>query len=331
MRILQVNSASTWGGGETHVQQLTEFLREHGHDVVIAGRSNSPLKPEIELPFLNSADFVTAMRLRRLLKKAGFDIVHAHLARDYTIVSAAAWGIPRPKLVFTRHLLLPIRLHFFYSRVNAWIAPTSEILSKLPLFSPEIAAVIPNWVDVEKFEFRPHALHTPVTAGLLGQISPHKGHDDAIEAVRRIGDNFRLIVAGEGESAYLNTLKKRATGLGVEFRGFVALPQYFQEIDILIMPSWEEPFGIVLLEAMAAGIPVIATGAGGPKEIISTPAEGILVPAHDPGALANAIRTVAGDNERRLLMVRNARTRVERQFDIRVVAPKLENVYRQVI
>src|SRR5437868_2890564 len=62
MRILQVNSAGAWGGGETHVLELIEFLRTHGHDVVLAGRSDGPLKPDIALPFLNSADFITAGR-----------------------------------------------------------------------------------------------------------------------------------------------------------------------------------------------------------------------------------------------------------------------------
>src|SRR2546430_4287416 len=123
MRILQVNSSSAWGGGETDVEQLTEVLRKRGHDVVMAGRPNSRLKPEIELPFLNSADFITALRLRRRLATNLFDVVHAHVARDYSVVAAALFGLKPPRLVLTRHLLHPIRSHFLYRRVDAWIAP----------------------------------------------------------------------------------------------------------------------------------------------------------------------------------------------------------------
>jgi glycosyltransferase involved in cell wall biosynthesis len=332
MRILQVNSSSTWGGGETHVQQLTEFLRERGHDVVIAGRPNSRLDPDIKLPFLNSADFITAKRLRHEVQKVGFDILHAHLARDYTIVAAAAWAMSsQSKVVFTRHLLHPIRPHFFYRRVDAWIAPTAQILNTLPPLAQKTATVIPNWVDLGNFVFRPHALRTPVTIGLLGQLSPHKGHDDAIEAARQLGSSFRLVIAGEGKPAYEDALKKKATGLSVEFPGFASVPQFFREIDMLIVPSWEEPFGIVLLEAMAVGIPVIATARGGPPEIISSPAEGVLVPPRDPSALANAIKSLASDDQRRLSIVGNARARVEANFDMRAVVPKIVDVYQRVL
>ena len=327
MRILQVSSADTWGGGETHVLELVESLRKHGHDAVLAGRADGPLKPEIALPFMNSADFITAVRLRSHLKKWGFDIVHAHVARDYTIVAAAAWGIPQPKIVFTRHLLRPVRGHFFYRRVDAWIATTSQILKTVAPLAPKIATVIPNWVDAEKFSYRPHR---PITIGLLGQISPHKGHDDAIEAMRQLQGDFRLLVAGKGEASYESELKKQSANLPVEFSGFVSLPEFFQKTDILIVPSWEEPFGIVLLEAMATGIPVVATGRGGPLDIISSPLEGVLVPPRDPRALANAIRSLAADEERRVAIIRNARQRVAKDFDIRMVVPRIEDFYREI-
>ena len=331
MRILQVSSAEHWGGGETHVAQLVESLQKLGHEVVVAGRLHSPLKPHIELPFLNSADFITAIRLRARLMRKPFDIVHAHVARDYTIVAASAWKFPQPKLVFTRHLLHRIQRHFFYRRVDAWIAPTSEILKTLAPLAPKVSQVIPNWVDLERFPFRPHPLHKPVTIGLLGEISPHKGHDDAIEALRLLGGNFRLLIAGKGDASYEKRLQERAAGLPVDFLGLVAPADFFQTIDILILPSWEEPFGIVLLEAAASGIPVVATNRGGPVEIISSPSEGVLVPPRDPSGLANAIRTLAADGERRSTIIHNARQRVEKHFDIRIVVTQIEEFYRRII
>src|SRR5687767_7581273 len=116
MRILQVSSAGNLGGGETHVLELTEALRRRGNQVTLAGRPSGPLCPDIGLPFFNSADLFTIFKLRRVLRRRRFDILHAHVARDYSIVLAAAWGVPDLKVVLTRHLLYPVRAHPLYRR-----------------------------------------------------------------------------------------------------------------------------------------------------------------------------------------------------------------------
>ena len=330
MRVLQVSSARTLGGGETHVIELTAKLRELGHDVVVAGKRAGPLHPDIALPFLNSADFVTALRLRSVLRKNHFDVVHAHVARDYTLVLAAAWGIPNVKVVLTRHLLYPVKRHALYRRVDGWLAPTSQILRTLGPLEPKHSDVIPNWVNVRKFAFVPHSQHAPVTIGLLGQISPHKGHDDAIDAVRELGAGYRLLIAGKGEASYVEALRKRAEGLPVEFPGFVSLPDFFAMIDILAVPSWEEPFGIVLLEAMASGIPLVSTACGGPLDIVESEQHGLLVPPKSPHKLAQAIQRLAGDPNLRDLLIRQARQRVEEHYDIDAVVPRIVAFYRSL-
>jgi glycosyltransferase involved in cell wall biosynthesis len=306
MRILQVNSARTLGGGETHVRELVAALRGRGHLVLLAGRPDGPLKPGVSC---------SPLSLRSHLARGGFDIVHAHVARDYPVVAAAALGIRGLKVVCTRHLLYPVRRNLLYRRVDGWIAPTQQILETLLPLKPRRSAVIPNWVDTQKFAYRPHARHRPVRVGLIGQISPHKGHDDAVEAMRELGPGFRLLIAGEGEPAYLKRLKRRAAGLPIEFVGYVSLPEYFDEIDVLIVPSWQEPFGIVTLEAMASGIPVVGTG---PAEIL----RGTLIPPRNPGALADAIRNVELDE--------TARGYVVDKFDIQRVVPEIEKFYAAV-
>jgi glycosyltransferase involved in cell wall biosynthesis len=323
MRILQVSSPLQLGGGETHVLELTSALRQRGHDVVVAGRRGGAVNPEVELPFRNALDVGTVFRLRSLLKKERFDIVHAHVARDYPLVTSAASRLP-VKVVLTRHLLYPIRSNVLYRRVNGWIAPTTQILKTLAPLKPRASAVIPNWVDLEKFAFTPHPTHRPMILGLLGQVSPHKGHDDAIEAVRILGSSYRLIVAGKGETGYLSKLKRKSEGLPVSFSGFVSQPEFFDEIDVLIVPSWEEPFGIVVLEGMASGIPVVATSTGGPLDIIRSGIDGLLIPPRNPEALANAILSL---DPRREQLIQSARERVQ-AFDIQTVVPKIEAFYR---
>ncbi len=323
MRILQVNSAVQRGGGETHVLELTAGLRRLGHEVLVAGRRNGAVKPEIRFPFRNALDVGTIWGLRRLLKRRRFDIIHAHVARDYPLVALAARGVPG-KLVLTRHLLYPVKASFLYSRVDGWIAPTRQILATLAPLKPRVSAVIPNWVDLEKFPFKPHEPHTPLVLGLLGQVAPHKGHDDAIEALRILGSGYHLLIGGQGDAKYVRSLKHRAAGLPVKTAGFVSLPNFFEMIDVLLVPSWEEPFGIVLLEAMARGIPVIATAAGGPLEIVHA-GEGILVPPRDPRSLASAIRSIGPLRDQ---ISRAARRRVEDEFDILNTIPKVAAFYR---
>ena len=330
MRILQVNSAVTLGGAERHVLDLTHALRALGHEVIVAGRRGSPVAPQLELPFYNSADIYSAYRLRRFLKANRFDIVHMHVARDYPVVAAAMARLPAPKLVATRHLLYPIRVQPFYKRVDGWIAPTAQIQKSLASLRPKRSKVIPNWVDLEEFVYRPHALHRPINLAVLGQVSPHKGHDDAVAALRILGSDYRLLIAGEGARSYLRTLNTHTQGMAVEFLGRVDPRTLFETADILLAPSWEEPFGIVLLEAMACGIPVIATNGGGPREIIRGDIDGVLVPAKNPQALAAAVRKLSNDDNR-VSIAQNARRRVETEFDERKIVPAVEGFYKEVL
>jgi glycosyltransferase involved in cell wall biosynthesis len=294
--------------------------------VVLIGRRGAAVKPQIEFSFLNSFDVGTVLRIRALLKREHFDVVHAHVARDYPLVIAAACGLPI-KVVLTRHLLYPIKSKFLYRRVDGWIAPTKQILETLGPMRPRSSAVIPNWVDLEKFPFKPHPRNTPIVLGLLGQISPHKGHDEALEALRLLGPDYRLVIAGSGEEDYVKQLQQRAANLPVSFPGFVSLPEFFESIDVLIVPSWEEPFGIVILEGMASGIPVVATKAGGPLDIVRNGEDGILVEPRNSRALADGILSVESQRKK---LTESARIRVETEFDIRKLVPRVEDFYRKV-
>jgi glycosyltransferase involved in cell wall biosynthesis len=203
------------------------------------------------------------------------------------------------------------------------------MLAKLAPLRPKRSALIPNWVDLDKFSYSPHDAHEPVNIGLLGQISPHKGHEDAIEALRQLGAGFRLIIAGKGEHSYVTRLQEMSRGLAVEFSGFAEFKEFFEKVDILLVPSWEEPFGIVILESMATGIPVISTSAGGPLDIIRPGTNGLLVPPRNPPALAAAVRTLS-DLRQRATIVEHARKHVEAAYDIQKVIPRIEAFYLEV-
>jgi glycosyltransferase involved in cell wall biosynthesis len=330
MRILQVCSAEQLGGGEVHVMQLVEELRRHGHHVEVAGRQRGPIELDHHLPFRNSADISSALGMRRIIRAGGFDIVHAHVARDYPVAACALVGLSAPKLVLTRQLIHRVKWNPLYRRVDAWIATTSQIEHALRHLSPSRIDVIPNWMDRRTLEYKERPLRQPVVIGLLGQISPHKGHDDAIEMIDRLGSGFKLLIGGIGRDDYVAMLKGRAHALPVEFTGFVPAARFLEGIDILILPSWEEPFGIVVLEAMAAGINVIATNAGGPPEILDFGSAGMLVRPRDASALESAVRTLVSDRTLAAQLRERARVRAVTRYDISRVVPRIEKLYRDL-
>ena len=330
MRILQVCSARVMGGGEVHVDELTRKLRERGHEVRVAGRAEGPLELDHRLPFFNSVDIYSAVRLARIVASGQFDIVHAHVARDYPIVAGALWRLRKPKLVLTRQLVFPVRGNPIYRRVDGWIVTTDQILRSIAHLKPRATAIVPNWVELGRFDYGARPLRKPIALGLLGQVSPHKGHDDAIEAMRRLGPDYRLLVAGNGEPSYVDRLRAKAQDLPVEFLGFVRPEDFLPRVDVLLVPSWEEPFGIVIVEAMAAGVNVIATDAGGPPEILDWGKAGVLVPPKNPAELAGAVRRLQADGVLRLALREQARERVRKRYDISLTVPRIEEFYMQL-
>lgn len=330
MRILQICSADALGGGEVHVIQLVEELRRRGHSVEIAGRRNGPLSLDHELAFSNSLDVPTAIRLRQIIRDRAFDIVHAHVARDYPLAAGALIGLRVPKLVVTRQLIHRVARNPLYRRVDLWIATTTRICQTLQHLNPRRTAVISNWTDTRHFAYAERPLRDPVVIGLLGQVSPHKGHDDAVRMIELLGAGFRLLFGGEGEAGYVDHLRARARNLPVEFLGFVDPRSLLEQIDVLILPSWEEPFGIVVLEAMASGVNVIATNAGGPPEILEFGESGVLVPPRNPQALATAVQQLVADRRLADDLRGHARQRVEDTYDIVRVVGKIENLYQQL-
>ena len=331
MRILQVASADVIGGGEVHVIQLVGKLRERGHTVEIAGRGNGPLDPNHPLGFRNAMDIATSLKLRRIVREQQYDIVHAHIARDYPITAMALARLPGPRLVLTRQLIFRVAGHPAYRRVDGWIVTTEQIRQSIQHLRPRAETIVPNWVDTSRIRYEPRPVGRPVTIGLLGQISPHKGHDDALDMIGQLGDGYRLMLGGRGKPDYEQALKDRAGNLPVTFPGWVEAAAFMREIDIFILPSWEEPFGIVVLEAMAAGVPVIATHAGGPPGILDHGNAGLLVPPRNAAALAGAVRTLTGDEPLRDRLRTAARTRAESHYDIEGRISETEAFYERLV
>jgi glycosyltransferase involved in cell wall biosynthesis len=181
-------------------------------------------------------------------------------------------------------------------------------------------------------------------AGYVGQIAPWKGIHDVIAAFGRVvqeGADARLVVVGapkfrESNREYLRELEKLVLGLGlvdrVTFVGFQQdIGRVYRSLDVLVHASDREPFGRVLIEAMARRVPVIATAAGGVPEIVWHDRTGFLVRVGDVNQIAECLRILLVDPERRRRMGMEARNSVDRRFRLEPAVRQIATLYRMLI
>ncbi|MCW3094989.1 MAG: glycosyltransferase family 1 protein [Chthonomonadaceae bacterium] len=180
--------------------------------------------------------------------------------------------------------------------------------------------------------------------GIVARMIVWKGHLELIEALAKVKTVFpdaRLVIVGANASntvegsPYEESLKRRICELdltaNVIWTGWHEnMPAVMSDLDVLAVPSWEEPFGLVVTEAMAVGRPVVGYRSGGLPEIITEGVEGLLVPPKDITALADALITLLGDPQLRAEMGRRGRRRVLQQFNPQRQCAEVAEVYRKI-
>jgi glycosyltransferase involved in cell wall biosynthesis len=210
--------------------------------------------------------------------------------------------------------------------------------------------VIPQGIEVERFSpvgpqtfWRNQLTADPqgVLVAAIGRIDPEKGLHTLVRTVvelRRRGVDAHLVLVGapsKDDGTYLDELQALAeTLLPGAFRAIPPVEDVgavLRAVDVLACPSIEEPFGLIILEAQACGVPVVVSAAGGPLDFITDRVTGMLVPPADPDAAANAIQELLRDTELRESMVIAARERVEVEYSAQVRAESFANTYREVL
>jgi len=173
--------------------------------------------------------------------------------------------------------------------------------------------------------------------GSVGRLSRVKGYHDLVAAfpavLSRHPQAHLLIVGDGGEREELESLAARCgISENTVFTGFQSdVAPYFSLLDIFVLPStWQEPFGLVLIEAMAAYLPVVATSVGGVPEIVLDGETGLLVKPNRPDELAAAVNTLLDDSHRAAYMGRAGRGRAENLFNINLMVRKFEDALRSM-
>jgi glycosyltransferase involved in cell wall biosynthesis len=177
-----------------------------------------------------------------------------------------------------------------------------------------------------------------VAVGIASRLVPGKGHDlaiDALAAAREREPQLRLLVAGDGPERGALERRAESTGDGVRFLGFVdGIRDFMGACDVFLFPTepwWGEGFGLAALEAMAVGLPLVATPVGGLPEMIHAGETGFLVPPRDVGRLSEVLVTLANRDDLRRDLGRRARRRVEREFSLALMRDRTLEVYREAV
>ncbi len=207
-------------------------------------------------------------------------------------------------------------------------------------------AIVPCGVDVEHFSpngMRERRRNGRLRIGTLSRLVPRKGVDTVIDALGRLND-CELVIAGGGESADLATdpeaqrLSERARADGVANRTYLRgrlkrddIPSFLRSCDVVVCVPWYEPFGIVPLEAMACGVPVVVSSVGGLIDTVVDGTTGFHVPARDSHALANAIGTLQRDERLRRSMGLRGIERVRARYSWLRVAASTLSVYGKLV
>lgn len=368
MKILQLSSARAFGGGERHLANLANALVARGHEVHAVLRPRSPLIAELAdiprenittLPLRNALDAVSARKLARYIREHKIQILHAHLARDYSLASYAAARNPGCKLVLTRHVLFALnRLHSVtLSQVARIIAVSEAVARQLRaqgLISADRIEVIPNGIDAQRFaqarsQSRRRAFRQQckipsdcLVVGIVGEITPLKGHAEFLRAAAIIRRRFpivRFLIAGLDASRSGHNqavLEKLVAELGLARHvyqvGWVDdLVSLYCALDILVSASHTESFGLVIAEAMASGTPVVTTATEGAGEIVTNEGTGLLVPLRDVEGLAAAVVALLADENKRNRLAKAARERIRERFGLGRMVEKTEELYRKVL
>ena len=366
IRVLELLVSTIPGGGPRHVYDLVRYLPRDEFEVVIAAPRDGLVFDQFQalglevverpIPQLNPWQLLTTVRL---LRERAIDVVHTHGkgAGFHGRMAAHRLGIPAihtfhgihyksyPRWIQPLYLGLERRLaRRTHTIINVSAAQESEGLG-LGLFRSGQSAVVVNGIDVEEFDrasrespVRRESLGLGADDPVIGCVSrfdPVKRLEVLLHVVHRLKDRLPrvmlVLVGGGGEEGRIRRLAwELRLNQHVIFTGFLEAPARLSPVlDLYVASSQKEGLPLSLLSAMGAGLAVVATDVPGHREVVIHGETGLLVPAEDPGALAEAVAALLADPARRRSMGEAGRRRVLKEFGLRAMVDSTAAIYRR--
>ena len=355
MRTLHVEAGRHYYGGARQVRYLVEGLAARGHDCVLAAPEGGalvglPWAPGVRLaplPMGGDLDIGLIARLRDLIRDTAPDLVHLHSRRGADWLGGAAARLAGVPSVLTRRVDNPERRlvarlkYTLFDRVVAISAAVHGVLQDagVPL---EKLAIVRSAVDADgiatqcdRAAFR-RAFDLPGRGAVLGMVAqfiPRKGHDlllEALPAVLKRHPGVHVVLFGQVPLEVQERREAQRRGLAgcLRFAGFRPdMEALYCALDLLVHPAREEGLGVALLQAGAAGVPVVACRAGGIIEVVVHGQTGLLVAPGDAPGLAEAIGRLVASPALRQAMGAAARQRALAEFSVDAMVDGYLRVY----
>lgn len=303
-------------------------------------------------------DLRTIISLRNLFKTLKPDILHIHGNKAALVGRIAAWGMSIQAIIVTIHNLLKYQSQskvkrFFSTFADRFLARYTDVIisvskdleedlvQKEGLPRKKIITIY-NGIDWHRLQVEPQQKKTTreslgfndkdIVIGMIARLAPQKSPLTFVEAARELASfsSLKFLLVGDGPLMPIVQEKIKEAGLSERFvlPGFRKdIPEILAAIDLFVLSSKWEGFPYVLHEAMAAGKPLVATSVGGVPELVVDGVSGVLVPAGDSSALAQAISSVAFDPKFQEILVKNAHSLLQEKFSLEKMAKQTEKVY----
>lgn len=354
------------GGIPIYVVELARMLKRRGHRPVVlsdAGlltrRLASEGIPYIRIPSRTSSEFNPKLwlgafpRILKAIREERPDLIHSH-TRVTQVLGWAVSTLTNVPYVTTCHGLYKFRIgRRFFRCWGKWVmaisnASMERLVRQYRLASPHQVALVENGIDVDHFRQAPDAaeverfrrangLNGGPIIGAVARLSPVKGLDlllKAAPALLREFPDLRLLLVGDGPAR--EELVRLAYELKISDR--VAICPSVEDtrvplalLQVFAAPAWREGFGLAIVEAMAAGVPVVATDSGGPAEIIEHGRSGLLIRSGDVAGLEEGLRSLLRDPAARERMARAGQSRAKERYNLERVVTQVEEVYARAV
>lgn len=345
--------SASFGGLELSTLRLArEFSARHASTILVVPPgtplADQALRQGLEVAFLKPrmkyGDLLASWELAHILSSHAVEIAVVMQSKDISIAVASKLACPGVKLVYYQQMQSTVdkrdAIHtWMYSKLSLWISLTNRMKTEVLEHTrvPErLVKVVPLGRDTHLFDpgrydqtsvRRQFGLPLDRTiVAMLGRLDPQKGQEEFLRSLYHVAERYPdvlYLIAGDethGETGYRHYLDRLVEELGlgksVRFLPFTDdVPGFMAAIDLFVLPSYSETFGLVLIEAMAMEKPVVATRAGGVPEIVENGRDGLLIPPRDEKSLADAIILLLDDPSLRNSLSQHAREDVLRRFD----------------